>query len=83
MDSEALRGGLASRSDESAVQCLAVIHPRSVSNFIWTVLVLAAIGAAAYFLVPMIGKWMSSGMTGRETMNRPSGMDVRDNLPNK
>ena len=83
MDSQALRARLLSRSSETAVDCLTVIHPRTVSNFIWTFLVLAAIGYAIYFILPIIGKWMNSGMGSRDTMDRPSSMDVRDSLPKK
>jgi hypothetical protein len=54
-----------------------------VSNIVWTVIVIVGIGAAIYFLLPVVGDWMSSGMKSRDTMDRPSSMDVRDNLPNK
>ena len=60
-----------------------MIHPRTVSNIVWTVIVIVGIAAAVYFLLPVIGGWMNSGMKSRDTMDRPSSMDVRDNLPNK
>ena len=58
-----------------------MIHPRTVTNFIWTVVVVAGVAAAVYFLLPVIGGWMNKGMNDRETMNRPSAIDLRDDLP--
>ncbi len=60
-----------------------MVHGRTVSNFIWTVVVLAGIAAAAYYLLPMIGGWISDGMGHRDTMDRPSGIDLRGELPNR
>lgn len=60
-----------------------VIHPRTVGNVIWTIVILAAIAVAAYFLIPIIGGWISGGMGARDTMGRPSSMDIKDNLPKK
>jgi hypothetical protein len=60
-----------------------MIHPRTVGNIIWSIVVIAAICVAAYFLLPIIGDWMSSGMEKRDTMDRPSSMDLRDSLPNQ
>jgi len=60
-----------------------MVHGRTVSNFIWTVIVIAGTVAAAYYLLPIIGDWISSSMGHRETMHRPSGMDIRDQLPNQ
>lgn len=67
----------------SQVESRTVIHRRTVSNYIWTAIVLIGIAVAAYYLLPVIGGWMSSGMGKRDTMGRPSSMDVRDNLPSK
>jgi len=60
-----------------------MVHSRSIGNFIWSVVVIAGIAAAAYFLLPVIGGWISDGMGHRRTMDRPSGIDVRGELPNK
>ncbi|MEO7453376.1 MAG: hypothetical protein ABIV13_01280 [Fimbriimonadales bacterium] len=59
------------------------MNPRTLTNYVWSVMVLAIIGVAAYFLVPIILDWMSSGMEKRETMDRPSSLDLRDSLPSK
>ena len=83
MDSQALRNPHRPRSDESPVESTTVIHRRTVSNYIWTAIVLIGVAVAAYYLLPVIGGWMSSGMGKRDTMDRPSSMDVRDNLPSK
>jgi hypothetical protein len=60
-----------------------MVHSRTISNTIWTIIVIAGIAAAAYYLLPMIGGWIGDGMDHRETMNQPSSMDVRGQLPNK
>jgi hypothetical protein len=60
-----------------------MVHGRTVSNFIWTVIVLAGIAAAAYYLLPIIGGWISGSMGHRQTMGRPSGIDASGGLPNK
>lgn len=58
-------------------------HRRTVGNVIWSLIVLAGIVAAAYYLLPAIGNWMTDEMDHRQTMHRPSGMDVSGELPAK
>jgi hypothetical protein len=59
------------------------MNPRTLANYVWSVMVLLIIGVAAYFLVPIIIGWMSSGMEKRDTMDRPSAIGLRDSLPTK
>jgi type II secretory pathway pseudopilin PulG len=59
------------------------MNPRTLINYVWSVVVLAIIGIAAYFLLPIIGNWMSEGMGQRDTFDRPTALEQRDNLPSK
>ena len=58
-----------------------MIHRRTISNTLWSLVIIGALGAAAYFFLPGISDWLSNTMGNRETMNRPSSIDVRDQLP--
>ena len=58
-----------------------LIHRRTISNTIWSLVIIAGLGAAAYFFLPGLGDWLRSAMGSRDTMNRPSSVDVRDQLP--